>query len=165
MSQVKDLAGKRFGRLLAISFSHIHNHEAMWNCKCDCGKEKIISGHNLRAGYIVSCGCHKDKGTQIRFTKHGKSKTRIYKIWKGMKDRCFQKNNIGFQWYGGKGIKVCKEWLKFEAFEKWALEHGYRENLTIDRIDSNGDYCPENCQWLTRAENCRKATKKHGVEI
>jgi hypothetical protein len=163
MRQIKDMSNQRFGKILVISFSHIQNHEAMWNCKCDCGKQKLITGHNLRAGYIVSCGCHKDEGTKKRFTKHGLSRNRLFNIWRGMHKRCNNPKERSYKYYGAKGIKVCKEWENVEAFIDWALKNGYEPNFTIDRRDSNGNYSPENCQWLTRAENSRKATTKHGA--
>ena len=160
--RIKDMTGQKIGKVSVLSFSHVSNHEAMWNCRCDCGKEWIVSGHNLRAGYTVSCGCYRNKNTGKRFTKHGQSYTRLYKTWRGMKKRCFNPKNSAYYLYGGKGITVCPEWLDFEVFAKWAVENGYLHNLTIDRIDSSGDYCPSNCQWLTRAENTRKATTKRG---
>jgi hypothetical protein len=165
MAQIKDMTNQKFGRVLVLSFSHVSNHEAIWNCRCDCGKEWLVSGHNLRAGYIVSCGCHKDEGTKKRFTKHGVSNTRLYNIWKGMRSRCNNPKSPDYKLYGSKGIKICKEWNDVHEFIDWANGNGYSPELTIDRIDSNGDYCPENCQWITRAENTRKATTKQGAEL
>lgn len=157
------MANQKFGRILVLSFSHIHNHEAMWNCICDCGKGLLVSGHNLRAGYTKSCGCLNKEKAGERFTKHGKSRTRLYKIWQKMHERCNNPNSSAFRWYGRKGIKVCEDWDEFEPFYFWAISNGYAPNLTIDRKDSNKNYCPDNCQWLTRAENTKKAHLKRGA--
>lgn len=106
----------------------------------------------------------------IRNTTHDMSHTRIYTVWKGMRRRCKNPSCCGYKWYGGKGIKVCDEWDKpyggFENFYKWAIENGYSDDLTIDRIDSDKDYCPENCRWITAHENCMKAvTKPHSPKF
>jgi len=163
MANIKDMTGQKFGRILVISYSHISNHEAMWNCKCDCGKEWLVSGHNLRAGNIQSCGCLRNENTGKRFLKKGLSTTRLYNIWRGMRKRCNNPNEKSYKFYGAKGIKVCEEWNDFEIFYEWAMNSGYTDNLTIDRKDNKKNYCPENCQWLTRTENTRKATKKGGL--
>lgn len=141
-----DLAGQKFGRLTAIKFMP-DKHK--WLCQCDCGNFKEVQAGKLTSLHTKSCGCLKNK---YKITVH-----RIFSIWSNMQERCSvnskRKDTI---YYAQKGIKVCEEWKKYENFEKWALENGYAEKLTIDRIDEDGDYEPNNCQWITFAEQQRK---------
>lgn len=109
----------------------------------------------MRSGATISCGCyHKDELSK-RIKKHGYSETRLYSIWHGMKCRCFTKNHIAYAYYGGRGISICDEWLDFMKFRKWALLNGYSDNLEIDRIDNALGYEPNNCRWVTHAENMK----------
>ena len=120
-----------------------------WLCQCDCGDQAVCTTSNLMSGKSTSCGC-------VR-TKHGGKGTRLYRIWSGMKDRCLNKKSKYWDRYGGRGIKIYPEWAcDFAVFRDWAQANGYRENLTIDRIDNNKGYEPSNCQWLTRSENASK---------
>lgn len=112
----------------------------MWVCRCDCGKETTVTGYALRQGTTVSCGCKK-------ITHHLANKERLYNTWKCMRQRCFNPNNPSYPHYGGKGVKICDEWMDYAGFRKWALENGYSDDLSIDRINVDGDYCPENCRW------------------
>jgi hypothetical protein len=164
MGKFIDLSNMRFGRLLALSVAEkaIHGSSVKWNCICDCGSRIIASGKLLRNGHTKSCGCLVVDGLKKRCITHGLSQkkvenNRLYRIWCAMKYRCYNKNDRHFQWYGGKGVKVCDEWQDFIPFMKWALSHGYTKELTIDRIDSEKNYTPENCQWITREENSRKS--------
>jgi hypothetical protein len=151
--RVKDITGQRFHSLAVLEFVEVKDHHAYWKCQCDCGKITIQRGTELRYGkFVKSCGCLRDRSN----FKHGDSYTSLYSVWGDMKDRCHNPKSKPYSRYGGRGIKVCEQWHKWFNFKKWALQCGYKEGLTIDRIDNDGDYCPENCQWLTRSENSHK---------
>lgn len=173
----KDYTGLRFGRLFVVEVDKIktNKHDTYWKCVCDCGKEKSVTTGHLTAGTVTSCGCLRKEQAIERFRqaaidniKHGKCDTHLYKVWDVMRQRCNNPNNPGYRWYGKKGVKVCEEWNEFSKFEKWAFENGYEYNsnvprnlrLSIDRIDSNGDYCPQNCRWISIYENSARALKK-----
>lgn len=162
-----DLTGKRYGRLVVAEFDRLQNHKTYWKCTCDCGLSVIATGNNLRSGNTASCGCLRREKTQERGRMnrlHGESheyRTRLYTIWCGMRQRCNNPNHQAYDLYGRKGIRVCEEWTDYEGFRKWALGHGYTDDMTIDRIDPDKGYSPENCQWITRSENTARANKNH----
>ena len=145
------LEGLKFGKLWAVK-----ELGKSVECRCDCGNIKTILRSNLMAGYTQSCGCIQKEKTRERNTTHGNSGTRIYNIWKGMHKRCYNSACDSYPWYGAKGIEVCERWHDFSKFLQDMLPT-YADDLTIDRKESSKNYCPENCQWVTQAENSRRA--------
>lgn len=149
-----NLLGKKFGRLTVIEKAEDKGVVSRWLCLCECGKEVVVSTNSLRTGHSTSCGCKREEN--FNGYKHGKAYTNLYSRWIGMKSRCYNKNNIRYKNYGGRGIKVCEEWLDkengFMNFYTWAVANGYRKDLSIDRIDNNGNYEPNNCRWTTLQE-------------
>ena len=161
-----DMTGKRYGKLVALEYSHTDSDKkAVWLCQCDCGNTCLARARDMRSGNTKSCGCYAIEAARKANTKHGACKTRLYRIHKLMKNRCYNQNDRHWKWYGAKGVTVCEEWKRFEPFRDWALTNGYADNLVIDRKDSSKGYSPDNCQWITQSENAKKANnlRWHGI--
>lgn len=162
--RVKNLVGQKFGRLTVIELDKSNKHNGVyWICKCDCGNTSIVRSDALTSGNTKYCGCLASEQRAINGKsnmKHGMKGTKIYSSWQAMKKRCYNKKYENYIRYGGRGIKVCDEWLNdFQSFYNWAIKNGYKEGLTIDRIDINGNYEPSNCRWCTAKEQSRNTSK------
>lgn len=165
----KDLTGQKFGRLTVVGIQETNTRKTYWVCQCDCGNIKVVRSDSLQNGMIRSCGCLKREQNKINLQanhKHKMSHTRPYEIWQGMKKRCYNPNDARYDRYGGRGITVCDEWLHdFAAFYKWALENGYSDKLTIDRIDNDKGYSPDNCRWVSEKEQSRNRCTNIKIRI
>jgi hypothetical protein len=151
---IVNLVGKKFGRLTVLEDSgNRKGRKVLWRCKCDCGNITLVKSDQLTGGRTQSCGCLKNEVRILTHTKHGLYHKRLYKIWAGIKYRCYNHNASHFEYYGGRGITMCSEWIDSpEVFYEWAMLNGYEDHLTIDRIDVNKGYSADNCRWITQKE-------------
>ncbi|MDR2945932.1 MAG: AP2 domain-containing protein [Candidatus Adiutrix sp.] len=160
------LEGKVFKRLTVIKrLENTIQGQSRWLCQCSCGNTTNTVGAKLTSGKTVSCGCLGLENATKAKVKHGdapfrKEHPKLYRIWCAMRNRCSNPNRSNYQYYGGKGVTVCPEWHDYAAFKTWALANGYADDLEIDRIDSGGDYSPDNCQWITGFENKSRAHRR-----
>lgn len=159
MTPLLDLTGSRFGKVVVLNRAEDRGRQPYWRCRCDCGVVKDIRGAHLKAGKISSCGC--GRGNFV----HGMAHSRLWAVWKAMKQRCSNPNTTAFHRYGGRGITYTQEWETFPEFSKWAVAHGYADHLELDRIDNDGDYVPENCRFISHRENSRKTGSVTMIEF
>lgn len=160
-----DIAGKRSGYLTIIEQVEIGSHGSKWKCICDCGVEKVIDGRVLKEESVKSCGCKTKEMLSDHFRIHGMKSSKLYRQWNSMKSRC-KYTGKGTENHNGKGIKACDEWAdSFVAFKDWAYANGYQEGLTLDRINNDGDYTPENCRWVDWIVQNNNKSDNHILEI
>ena len=168
-----EMVGEKHGKLTITDF-FIKDGLSYFGCICDCGKETTLLAGSVKSGGRTTCGCStttKPRTENGRFivkhgnTQNGKAKPRLYTCWLAMKSRCYNRNNIEhYKHYGARGISVCDEWANdYVAFKKWSMANGYNDSLTLDRIDVNGSYSPENCRWATVKEQCRNKRNNHWI--
>lgn len=162
MAKLIDLTGHKYNKLTIVERrgSDKLGHP-LWLCHCECGNYKICRGDKVKTGAIKSCGCNNPQ------QNHGLCHTKLYKVFDGMKTRCYNKHCDRYKYYGARGIRICDEWLTdFVKFYSWAMENGYKKGLTIDRIDNDKGYSPDNCRWVdmkTQNNNKRPKEAKHHV--
>lgn len=165
-----DMTGKRINMLTVLHRAESINGRTMWHCRCDCGKEFNVSYSHLKNGQY-SCGCQKNRIISQKKKTHGMADTRLFSVWSHMKERCYKPYNKSFNDYGGRGIEVCEEWKNdFMCFYDWAIQNGYDENAplmqcTIDRINVNGNYEPDNCRFITIKEQCNNRRNNRVLEL
>lgn len=164
------LLGERFGRLLVTNETDLRNgRRIVWECLCDCGNKVFATSYDLTSGHTKSCGCLMRETVSAMFSKHHKENPRLYGVWKGMRARCNNPNHDAYKNYGGRGIRVCDEWNDYRNFLAWAVKNGYDENAktgdcTIDRINNDGNYEPDNCRWVdmkVQSHNKRTSRKEN----
>lgn len=163
MAKAKDLTGKKFGRLKCIKIAkkRFKGERVRWVCECFCGNIVEIFSDNLLSGNTKSCGCLDHEKT----TSHGMSNSRIYQLWSQIKQRCGNENNLHYKNYGGRGIRLCDDWMSFKSFYDWAILNGYEDGLTIERLDNNKGYSPDNCTFITKSEQSKNRRVNYRVNI
>lgn len=164
MNSTHNMIGEHFGDWTVIAKSEPKNGKTIWKCKCKCGKTKDVYGCNLLSGKSKGCGCTRDKTARQRMQTHGESHTKLYYVWHTMLRRCEDHNTKSYADYGKRGICVCEEWHKYETFKQWAYLSGYSDGLEINRKDNNGNYEPNNCEWVTKSENMNNTRRTRYYE-
>ena len=161
----EDITGERFGRLTVIRFDHVDKYRnSYWLCECDCGTKTIVTRGGLISGNTTSCGCYNKDRVRECVTTHGMSGSSLYKVWRDIRTRCENENSTAYHRYGGRGIDVCDDWKQFENFKDWAADSGYDKGLTIDRIDNDQGYYPENCRWVDWRTQGNNRSTNHILE-
>lgn len=160
--KMADLSGRRFGRLTVQAEAGRNAKKGvMWQCLCDCGNTTVVASTNLIQGHTQSCGClHREQNIT-----HGATDTKLYGVWINVKTRCNNPRNRAYPQYGGRGIRLCEEWESFQNFQNWAIKSGYVDGLTLDRIDVNGNYSPENCRWVDMKTQQNNRRNNHVIEF
>lgn len=165
MTRLKDMTNYEFNGCVVLKRAENKGKNVCWLCRCYCGNNFVVRSTDIRTGNTKSCGCLNKKLAGDRARKHGNRNSRLYNIWNNMKMRCINPNSISFKNYGGRGIKVCDNWFNsFENFYKWAMNNGYDNTLTLDRIDNDGDYKPSNCKWSDYTHQERNRRNNHILE-
>ena len=161
-----DITNNRYGRLVAVQrVANDKNNHELWLCKCDCGNESIVLKNSLTSNRTRSCGCYYKESRLNASKKHGMTHSRLYAVWANMIRRCNNPKANDWKFYGAKGVTVCDEWKHFSGFYEWAKKTGYKDDLTIDRIDNNGNYCPDNCRWANWDIQMNNTTRNHYIEV
>lgn len=163
-----DITGKRYGRLTVVKrWESLPSGHSKWLCVCDCGKTKIVEDSNLKHSDKISCGCWRKELYKENAKYRGESHNTLYIIWASMIRRCTNPKEQNYKYYGARGIKVCNEWVEdkngYFTFKNWALLNGWEEGLSIERVNVNGDYCPENCIWIPFSEQCKNKRTTHWI--
>lgn len=164
----RNLVGQRFGRLLVLhETGKSRNGHTVWHCRCDCGNDVGVVGYSLISGCTKSCGCYNRERVIERNTTHGMNRRGkrhpVYMTWANILQRCENPNDTQYKNYGARGIKVCTEWHEFIPFHDWAMANGWQRGVSIDRIDNNGNYEPDNCRWVTAKEQARNKRNNHFI--
>lgn len=161
----KNLSGKRFGRLTVLRPAYRENTTSVWLCSCDCGNITYASGYALTSGRTQSCRClHKELLSKRQKTHGLTDKHPIYRTWRGMKQRCLYPNHACFNRYGGRGIKICDRWLDFKNFYE-DMRPTWFKGASIDRVNTNGDYTPENCRWATPKQQANNSNRNLVIDL
>jgi hypothetical protein len=171
MSRYKDITGQRFAKLVAVSHCGTHkNNSALWLCRCDCGEDRIVALSRLHNAQIVSCkSCSRKKigdAARSRSRTHGMSGTKLYHVWMSMKARCSNPKSEYYHVYGGRGIRVCERWQGKDGFQNFLADMGPKpQGHSLDRINNDGPYSPENCRWATAIEQQNNTSNSRWIDL